>query len=79
MQASYVAEEAANAAGQVDKAKDEQIKNLTGLIDEYRKRLDAMEKALESRPAPSKPTPRSEELKALLEAQKEAAQELEEG
>lgn len=79
MQASYVAEEATHESGEVDKAKDEQITNLTGLIDEYRSKLDAAEKALEARPASTKPTARSEELRAQLEVQRQTTQELEDG
>lgn len=79
MQESYIAEESANQTGEVDRAKDEQIKNLTELIEEYRAKLDAAEKALEQRPETTKPTARSEELKAQLEALKQTTQELEDG
>ena len=83
-QASYSAEQSAQDADSIDKAKDEQIRQLESLLQDYKSRTQELERELDELshhplPATEKQGPRLQELKEALEKDRQALKEVQKG
>ncbi|ETW76357.1 hypothetical protein HETIRDRAFT_460753 [Heterobasidion irregulare TC 32-1] len=81
LNASYSAEQSAQGADSIDKAKDEQIRQLESLLQDYKSRTQELEGELDElshRPLPAteKQGPRLQELKEALEKDRQALKEV---
>ncbi|THH15458.1 hypothetical protein EW146_g5021 [Bondarzewia mesenterica] len=80
LNASYTAEQASHGTDVIDNAKEQQIRDLEGLVQEYKTRTQDLEHEIDELskrqlPSPAKQGPRLRELKEALQKEEEALEE----